>query len=78
MIQNCPICYEENTINDGPMNSDFITDCTHFLCVQCWQEIYKQGNGYVYSCPLCREDISEWIIQMYDDYADDSTNEESY
>jgi hypothetical protein len=50
---------------DGPLNSDCITECIHWACASCWENIYENGNGNTYKCPFCREDISEWLIGHY-------------
>ena len=65
--ESCPVCFEkfsrENwVLKDGPSNSDFETECCHWLCVDCWTNIYEHGN---HQCPICREDVSEWLTQHY-------------
>ena len=62
--QACSICFEEFSgdkmvLQDGPLNSDIPTDCCHWLCSHCWDQIYD--NGYL-RCPICLEDVSEWLM----------------
>ena len=55
--EECPVCHERPGIWDGPMNSDVPTRCTHWACVHCWAKIAERDKR----CPICREDLSEWI-----------------
>ena len=82
----CAICrntYEEtHTPYDGPSNSDIPTRCRHFLCVECWEQVYKVGldDSGTYKCPFCREDITSWICSHYqieDEEEDDEEEEEN-
>lgn len=71
----CPVCYLERhecIPIDGPANSDILTKCPHYLCVSCWRAICKTQKA---ECPLCREDVSEWLYSHYG-YDDDSDDED--
>jgi hypothetical protein len=62
----CPVCFldmQECAPIDGPTNSDIATKCMHYLCVSCWQTLYITRNA---RCPLCREDVSEWLYTHYE------------
>jgi hypothetical protein len=64
----CPIClrdYDRNTLlKDGIQNSDCISDCNHWACVECWEQIYYQHND-IDTCPICRSDITDWLQSHY-------------
>ena len=76
----CPLCYaaygrqEDDTFlcRDGIDNSDFETDCTHYICTQCAQELAKREE---IRCPLCREDWTDWIHSVY--YSDEEDEEDA-
>ena len=53
----CPVCFQKPEIWDGPMNSDTPTRCTHWACIDCWAQIAARDKR----CPICRDDLSEWI-----------------
>ncbi len=53
---------------DGPQNSDIPTECTHWLCTDCWTK--RQANSLL-NCPLCGRDISEWLSKYPLDDTDD-------
>ena len=55
--EECPVCLERPDIWDGPMNSDVPTRCTHWACVDCWDQITDRDQR----CPICRDDLSEWL-----------------
>ena len=65
--EECCVCHEKPDIWDGPMNSEVPTRCTHWACVCCWQRIAGRDRR----CPICREDLSEWI-HRHDDKEDES------
>ena len=58
----CPVCYESlnGKESDSPLLSDIPSKCTHWLCKECWQKV----AGMDAQCPLCREDLSPWLIQQ--------------
>ena len=70
----CPICYKQYgeqpdgdfLCMDGIQNSEYgkYSNCRHWFCVDCINEIYLQDN-YTVFCPLCREDITDWIFTHY-------------
>ncbi|MFX4226562.1 MAG: hypothetical protein ACFHHU_01310 [Porticoccaceae bacterium] len=64
----CPVCLARPDIWDSPMNSDFSTRCTHWVCIDCWAEISRRDR----QCPICRDDLSEWL----ENYAEESEEEE--
>ena len=68
----CPVCFRdfegESLDKDCPMNSDIPTRCTHWLCTECWHDLAWQGGT---RCPVCRDDISEFLM-TYDNYSEDS------
>lgn len=79
---NCPICYEPRDYApiDGPSNSDIPTECRHFLCIHCWENIWELGKS---ECPICRTNVVEWLYSHYpmDTYSsveDDSTEDDTY
>jgi hypothetical protein len=78
----CPICLqtfeETRTSFDGPCNSDIPTNCTHYLCICCWEEIFERScNCCGVKCPLCREDITEWLFSHYPlDYDSESDSDD--
>jgi len=47
-IENCYICYEDN--------SNIITKCNHFYCIDCLQQHYEYNNV---KCPYCRQENYE-------------------
>jgi hypothetical protein len=53
----CAVCMEEEVTWDGPMDSHIATRCVHLLCVDCWDVIAAADRR----CPLCRDDLSEWM-----------------
>jgi len=69
--EECCVCHEKPDIWDGPMNSDVPTRCTHWACVCCWQRIAGRDKR----CPICREDLTEWIHCHKEDESDDSDEE---
>lgn len=92
--EECPVCFrsEEEIVWDGPCNSDVPTKCSHWLCTECWMEIRAKARcrhcKYLREvlCPLCREDITEWVYHCVeikevdddddDDYSDSDEEDE--
>ena len=66
--RECPVCYESFSLNEGggekeadsPLLSDSPSACTHWLCKECWQKVAITNA----ECPICREDLSSWLIQQ--------------
>ena len=61
--EECPVCHEKPAVWDGPMNSDIPTRCPHFLCTECWQNLYDRYASNTTDevrCPICRDDVSNW------------------
>lgn len=51
---NCPICFED--YND---NSEIILDCSHKLCLLCYQKIINMVKPSMILCPFCRASIKD-------------------
>jgi hypothetical protein len=67
--ETCPICLEaynrdSGKLKDGIRNSGYESNCPHWCCCMCWDEMYKQ-NKDEYNCPICKRDITEWIDETY-------------
>ena len=64
------MCHERPAVWDGPMNSDIPTRCTPWICVPCWRRIADRDQR----CPICRENLSKWILRLEtgDERPDDS------
>ena len=79
--KECPICFTrygkqpDDTFlcRDGIDNSDFKTDCTHYICVICAREMSRQEE---IKCPLCREDWTDWMHSHYYTDSDDDSNDD--
>jgi hypothetical protein len=58
---HCPICYEalSGKDADSPLLSDIPSTCTHWCCKECWQKVASTNA----ECPICREDLSPWLLQ---------------
>jgi hypothetical protein len=69
--ETCPICLEAydrdgGKLKDGIRNSNYESNCPHWCCCMCWDEMYKQDKDE-YNCPICKRDITEWIKDQYGD-----------
>ena len=67
--ETCPICLEaydrdSGKLKDGIRNSNYESNCPHWCCCMCWDEMYKQDKDE-YGCPICKRDITEWIEETY-------------
>lgn len=51
---NCPICFDD--YND---NSEIILDCSHKLCLTCYQKIINMVKQSMILCPFCRASIKD-------------------
>ena len=71
--EECPVCHEKPDIWTGPMNSDVPTRCTHWACVGCWDQIADRDQR----CPICRDDLSEWLSGRVDASTDNASETES-
>ena len=60
IIFNCPICFED--YND---NSEIILDCSHKLCLSCYQKIINMVKPSMILCPFCRANIKDNNINIY-------------
>lgn len=67
----CPICYRTHGEQDdgyflvfnGKDNyNDFREICKHYICTECCAILAQQETV---SCPLCREDWTDWIHACY-------------
>ena len=68
--ETCPICLEAydkeiGRLKDGIQNSGYESNCPHWCCCMCWDQMYKQYND-TYSCPICKRDITDWLKTHYD------------
>ena len=52
-------------MEDGPRNSDMITDCRHMICTKCCQKESNIKDGKEVLCPICRRDWTDWIYEHY-------------
>jgi hypothetical protein len=57
---NCPICFED--YND---NSEIILECSHKLCLTCYQKIINMVKLKMILCPFCRANIKDNNIIIY-------------
>jgi len=66
---HCSICYEkfgrEALLMDGPSNSDIETTCKHFFYTCCWEEMRQIAEYSDILCPLCRVDVTDWLLTHY-------------
>lgn len=72
----CPHCGEIGHVMDGPSNSDIPTTCPHYLCMHCWEEIYREtiDDESLATCPICEINVSNWLICHYGDIEEDENN----
>ena len=72
----CPVCFmaadHPAMIWAGPMDADIPTRCTHWLCVECWREISQRDMR----CPLCRDDVSQYLARYLDSSDEEVEGEE--
>lgn len=64
----CPVCFEsfnEANVPLGPFTGGYATNCSHLCCKKCWVGISQRGLPC--ECPLCREDVSDWIMGFFYD-----------
>ena len=54
IIFNCPICFD-----DYDDNSEIILDCSHKLCLTCYQKIINMVKPEMILCPFCRSNIND-------------------
>jgi len=69
--EQCPICLEDydkeiGRLKDGIQNSDYESNCPHWCCCMCWDEMYRQDKD-TYCCPICKRDITDWLKTHYND-----------
>lgn len=66
----CPVCMEEYGDNGveraGPLVWPVPSVCRHWACVRCWQEISGRSDR---RCPVCREDVSSALAQVFPESA---------
>ena len=64
----CPVCNTDGVVWDGPSNWDIPTQCEHYICVECWNNIGIESlKNYCLdharaSCPICHRDVSNWLF----------------
>ena len=73
---HCPICRRQYSRDDyilknSPDNTDYESDCHHWFCNDCFQEMYETRNT---DCPICNVDLSEFL-EIY--YGESDKEEES-
>jgi len=71
-IEYCPICFDEYgcqkdgtfLCKDGKVNSFYADKCNHYFCFKCINKFGKCECGCIKktTCPLCREDWTEYLI----------------
>ena len=54
--QTCPVCQDAEGCT-GPMSGPVPTRCSHVACTECWEQIRRRGGR----CPVCRDDLREWL-----------------
>lgn len=74
--ETCPICLEAydrelGRLQDGIRNSTYESNCPHWCCCMCLDEMYKQSDGDKCRCPICKRDITDWMKEQYDEDEDD-------
>lgn len=79
--ETCPICLEAydrelGRLQDGIRNSDFESNCPHWCCCMCLEEMYKQHGGIECRCPICKRDITDWLEAHYEDDEEEEDEEE--
>jgi hypothetical protein len=80
-MSDCPICYTTYgdqpdgsfLTKDGKNNSEMADECKHYVCYRCCYQLSKQK---IVSCPLCREDWTEWIHTHYEEDEEEEEEEE--
>lgn len=70
--ETCPICLEaytedilEKRTKMGIRDSIFASNCPHRCCECCWKNIIKQNTTDKYCCPICKRDITNWVMDMF-------------
>jgi hypothetical protein len=74
--EQCPICLEaydrdSGKLKDGIRNSTYESNCPHWCCCMCLEEMYKQNEDDRCRCPICKRDITEWMDETYGEEDDD-------
>ena len=64
--QQCNLCKDNYKINpqiifNGPMNSNILSKCIHWACVNCWHKMYDNNE---YKCPWCNENLYLWMEEQ--------------
>ena len=74
----CPICFEEYScddgiLKDGPSNHCYPTECPHYFCVSCCNELAINCEN---NCPICRRDIKPFLESMFEDISDSDSDDD--
>ena len=67
----CPVCMEplgKGREPLGPITGDTPTCCRQFLRRACWLNIVDKCTDPSVHCPLCREDVTDWLHGELDEY----------
>ena len=71
--ETCPICLEaytedicEKRTKMGIRDSIFASNCPHRCCECCWKNMTKQNTTAKYCCPICKRDITNWVMDMFE------------
>ena len=72
----CPICMEPFGPGKAPLGAimgDTPTSCRHFLCKTCWLGMIMRSPTSPFHCPICREDVTEWLGGVMHEFLDKTT-----
>ena len=77
----CPVCMEPFGPDKAPLGSimnDRPTSCRHFLCKTCWLEMFAKTKTSPFHSPICREDVTNWLGGVMDDYPNKTAKEQGH
>ena len=69
----CPVCMEPFGPGKAPLGAimgDTPTSCRHFLCKTCWLGMMMQSYKSPFHCPICREDVTNWLGGVMHEFLD--------
>ena len=52
----------------GAIMGDRPTSCRRFLCKTCWLAMVEKSQTSPFLCPICREDVSNWLAGVLPEY----------
>jgi hypothetical protein len=70
----CPVCGIIGATYDGPYYPNETDKCADRLCIDCWMDVYASCD---HRCPICTQDVSEWIRAYYPIYRPSQCGEDS-